>query len=125
MKVDVSNGEIIDKITILTIKKEKIQDINKLKNIDNELNILLSSLSEELNNLDKKYYNDLYDINLKLWEVEDKLREKEAKKDFDYEFIELARKVYINNDQRAKIKYNINILTSSNLIEEKQHTQYE
>jgi len=125
MKVEVSNGEIIDKIIILTIKKEKIQDANKLKNITDELNILLESLPEELNSLDKKYYNDLYNINLKLWEIEDKLREKEAKKEFDHEFIELARKVYINNDKRAKIKYDINVLTFSNLIEEKQHTQYE
>jgi hypothetical protein len=124
MKVDVSNGEVIDKMTILNIKKEKIKDIDKLNNIIKEYDIIYNILSDELNNLDKSYYDSLYKINLQLWEVEDKLRIKEYKNEFDSEFIELARSVYILNDKRASIKREINNITNSNIIEEKDYINY-
>jgi predicted RNase H-like nuclease (RuvC/YqgF family) len=126
-KIPVSNGELIDKITILSIKLKKIKDVNKLDNINNELTELNPFLSElkseykdELNNL----ITELEDINLELWEVEDKIREKERKKMFDDEFISLARKVYYKNDTRSIIKLKINKLTNSYLIEEKSYDKY-
>jgi hypothetical protein len=124
MKVDVSNGDVIDKVTILKIKKEKVKDAAKLANIINELDIISESLSNELKQLDKSYHNRLYNVNFKLWEVEDKLRIKESKNEFDSEFIELARSVYILNDERASIKKEINIVTISNIVEEKEYVKY-
>ena len=126
-KIPVSNGELIDKITILSIKLKKIKDVNKLDNINNELTELNPFLSElkseykdELNNL----ITELEDINLELWNVEDKIREKERKKMFDDEFISLSRKVYYKNDTRSIIKLKINKLTNSYLIEEKSYDKY-
>ena len=122
----ISTGEFFDKITILEIKKKKISDKQKLINIQNELS--------ELRNIEKKYdlekfelkdlINNLYLSNLKLWEIEDKIRLKEKAKEFDQDFIDLARSVYFKNDLRAKIKKDINIKANSNLIEEKSYQEY-
>tara|TARA_B110000503_G_scaffold15266_2_gene21252 strand:- start:477 stop:863 length:387 start_codon:yes stop_codon:yes gene_type:complete len=122
----ISTGEFFDKITILEIKKKKISDKQKLINIKNELS--------ELRNIEKKYdlekfelkdlINNLYLSNLKLWEIEDKIRLKEKAKEFDQDFIDLARSVYFKNDLRAKIKKDINIKANSNLIEEKSYQEY-
>ena len=124
----ISLGELVDKITILEIKKERIQDENKLKNVIVELNALRKVLSKCLSNkeYDKllKLLEELKQINLKLWIIEDEIRDWERKKEFGSEFIKLARSVYFTNDERANIKKNINILFRSTLVEEKSYNDY-
>lgn len=123
MKIEISNGEIADKLSILQIKKDNIDNENKLKNIIKEFNYLYNIVFKELNiNLDD--YNNLLIINKKLWDIEDNIRNKERNKEFDLEFIELARLVYITNDERFKIKQLINLKTNSNFIEEKSYEKY-
>jgi hypothetical protein len=123
--VEVSVGEVIDKYTILDIKSEKIKDKDKLTNIIKEKNILSLSLSEH------NYFilfstetNELKIINEKLWDIEDRIRIKEFKMEFDDEFIELSRSVYITNDIRFNIKNKINKLSNSNIVEEKSYFKY-
>jgi len=125
MMVEVSVGEVIDKYTILDIKSEKIKDKDKLTNIIKEKNILSLSLSEH------NYFilfstetNELKIINEKLWDIEDRIRIKEFKMEFDDEFIELSRSVYITNDIRFNIKNKINKLSNSNIVEEKSYFKY-
>lgn len=122
MKIEVSTGEIVDKYTILQIKKEKCTDSEKLNNIMNELNSL-ESIVENLE-IPQNLISDLKLVNLKLWEIEDSIRLCESDKKFDSEFIELARSVYITNDHRFKIKNQINIVTKSLIVEEKILPQY-
>jgi hypothetical protein len=122
MKIEVSNGEIVDKYTILEIKKEKCEDPVKLKNILTELSYL-TSIVENLN-IPQDLLTDLKKINLKLWEVEDLIRLCENKKTFDEKFIELARLVYITNDMRFKLKNEINKITQSLIVEEKILPEY-
>ena len=117
MKIEVSNGEIVDKYTILEIKKEKCDDQTKLKNILTELNYL-TSIVENLN-IPQNLLDNLKEVNSKLWEVEDLIRLCESKKTFDEQFIELARLVYITNDKRFQIKNEINKITQSLIVEEK------
>lgn len=119
---EISAGELIDKVSILEIKSEKIKDEIKLLYINKEKEIL----SKEMDKL-YAYINWLIkmkDINLKLWEVEDKIREKERLKQFDNEFIEFARQVYIMNDERFNIKNQINQYYSSNIMEQKSYEEY-
>ena len=124
-KVSVSVGEVFDKITILQIKKDKIKARNKLININKELNEIETVVEEHKNNKDiLSFIKTLKNINLKLWEIEDKIRVKESLKEFDEDFIQLARSVYIVNDKRAEIKKEINLKTNSNLIEEKSYKKY-
>tara|TARA_E500000178_G_C16836570_1_gene668568 strand:- start:487 stop:891 length:405 start_codon:yes stop_codon:yes gene_type:complete len=124
-KVSVSVGEVFDKITILQIKKDKIKDRNKLININKELNEIETVVEEHKNDLKiLPLIKTLKNTNLKLWEIEDKIRVKESLKEFDEDFIQLARSVYIVNDKRAEIKKDINLKTNSNLIEEKSYKQY-
>lgn len=119
----ISNGEILDKFSILTIKQSKIFDKIKLTNIENEIDHLkpiflkIISLDSEIELL----YINLKDINEKLWIIEDKIRIKEKLQQFDSEFIDLARAVYITNDERANIKKQINLKSKSYLIEEKSY----
>lgn len=125
INVPTSDGELLDKITILELKMEYIQDEGKLSNVEKEyftLNSLMNSLhlSTEIQNLRKQ----LKDINRTLWNIEDKIRVKEKNKQFDEEFIELARSVYITNDERARVKREINVALESDLIEEKQYDDY-
>lgn len=124
MKIQVSLGEVVDKLTILTIKKEKIQDIKKLENINKEYHYL----ENELNNLgftkDHPKFKELLEVNSKLWDVEDHLRDFESQKVFESDFISLARQVYIINDKRAKIKKEINIEYDSTFVEEKSYNPY-
>ena len=122
----VSLGELLDKISILLIKKKKIKNRNKLTLINNELKKLQSILSKSNIKKDKlkKYLNLLKNINLKLWMVEDKLRECEKKKNFNNNFIKLARSVYKFNDKRANIKLNINKKFKSTIIEVKSYKKY-
>lgn len=112
----ISVGELIDKITILEIKKSNVTDTEKLKNINNELT-LLSSLNTFTDLKSEKEL--LFNINSKLWKIEDDIRVKEHKQEFDDEFIELARSVYVTNDERSKVKKDINIKTGSTVVEEK------
>ena len=125
MKVEVSNGELLDKLSILEIKSEKITDSGKLKNVNKERKVLLKEMKKipsfsEIENL----YKELRQINEKLWDIEDELRNLEKQKRFDGTFIELARSVYYTNDQRSVIKKNINRITKSSLIEEKSYEKY-
>ena len=123
---EISFGELLDKITILEIKSERISDSEKLKNIHKELSSLTTTWeSFELSNAEiKNLRNELKEINESLWDIEDDIRNKEFKKEFDQQFIELARAVYITNDKRSETKRNINILLGSNLIEEKSYADY-
>ena len=128
MKIEVSNGEILDKITILLIKSKKITDQTKLKNINNELNELVPFLDIVGYKTNVTVYDlvtELETVNEKLWVVEDKLRDKERSKQFDEEFIQLARSVYFTNDERARIKKRLNEVTYSKLVEEKSYQKYD
>ena len=124
---EISVGELFDKITILNIKTQKIQDSEKLTNIKNELNFLNNQASninvkdqESLN----KNINKLQSINEELWDIENYKRECEANKDFGEKFIELSRDVHFKNDIRAQIKKEINLLTDSIIVEEKEYSRY-
>ena len=126
IKVELSVGELIDKISILQIKAERIIDRSKLENINKELDVLMSLWKDSINsnnNLESEI-NDLKAINEELWDIEDKIRDKERNQVFDKDFIELARAVYITNDKRADIKRIINSKTGSELIEEKSYSNY-
>lgn len=126
IKVTLSVGELIDKITILQIKNKFIKNNDQLKNINNELSILEPLLKKNKLNTPEinQLLSELYKVNMELWEIEDKIREKERKSDFKDEFITLARSVYITNDKRAKIKKSINLISGSQLIEEKSYAKY-
>ena len=126
IKIDVSVGEIMDKLTILEIKAEKIQDEAKLANVRKERDSLLPVISQPAYQTDevKQLVAKLKSINLKLWDIEDDIRLKEADKAFDEGFIELARSVYFTNDERAAVKKQINLATGSDLVEEKSYEDY-
>ena len=119
-------GELIDKITILEIKREKISDKNSLEIINREYSSLKESIKKnvKINDEIKKLWGELKALNLKLWEIEDRKRLAEKNKKFDENFIELARNVYKCNDTRSKIKSKINQLSGSNIREVKQYTKY-
>ena len=121
--VPVSIGELIDKITILEIKK-KYMIGEKLKNVNNELKSLKIILDKEKLEIDQNLYLNLKTINSSLWDVEDKIRMKESLKEFDDDFIELARSVYKINDQRSLIKRKINMKYNSGIVEEKSYKEY-
>jgi len=124
MKIEVANGEIVDKITILKIKEQKIRNPEKLKNIQKELSELLPAMQILGINESDETYQELLKTNMALWEIEDKLRIKELKQEFDSDFIQLARNVYFQNDIRSELKRKINIMTKSTIIEEKDYIQY-
>ncbi len=121
--VPISTGELIDKITILEIKCLKLLG-KQLDNCKKELISLNSIIKENQISTDEKLINQLRIVNNKLWDIEDKIREKEREKLFDDSFIELARSVYIENDKRSKIKRLINLQTNSEFIEEKSYQEY-
>ena len=124
--VEVSVGELLDKISILEIKKEKIKDLNKLKFISNEHSILKDQLDKNVK-FDEKLddlFKSLKEINAKLWIIEDDKRQYEKEKDFTEKFIKLSRDVHFLNDDRAKIKLEINNLTGSKIKEIKEYTSY-
>ena len=126
IKIDISIGELIDKLTILEIKSERITDHTKLTNVRRELNTLRDiwdNAAESKTDISQEM-NQLKSINEKLWEIEDAIRLKEKTESFDQEFIELARSVYFVNDDRAAIKRQINIKLNSDLIEEKSYSDY-
>ncbi len=123
MKIEVSNGEIIDKLTILQIKLERIKDEAKLKNLRKEYDELIQVTSAIISTTDPLYLS-LYEINCELWDIEDHIRDLERSKDFGKDFIETARAVYFKNDKRSVIKRDINLKTSSGFIEEKSYEKY-
>ena len=121
----ISLGELVDKISILIIKKKNITDESKLDHVKKELDFLQKTLmnyvqQEEINN----YLENLININSKLWNIEDDIRECERKKMFDQTFIDLARSVYFTNDERAKVKNDINKTFGSELVEVKSYEEY-
>ena len=120
---EISAGELIDKITILEIKKAKISNTDKLNEIEKELSSLNKTMKKFIpnENLISNFKNDLKEINLKLWHIEDEKRISEKNNDFGNKFIELARNVYKFNDERAKIKLSINITLGSNIKEVKSY----
>ena len=125
MKIEVSIGEVVDKYTILTIKKLFIHDSEKLVNVEKEWKIIKSALlKKHPETLTEPFTQELYDINKKLWKVEDDLRDCEHKSYFGEKFVELAREVYQLNDVRAIIKKQINQKYGSELIEEKSYKQH-
>lgn len=126
IKVELSYGEMLDKITILQIKSERITDVEKVANVNKELSLL-----NDLWKADEKHSIDISNeiaalkkINEALWDIEDDIRDKERAKEFDERFIELARAVYITNDQRADMKRVINMKLGSGLVEEKSYADY-
>jgi hypothetical protein len=123
MKIEVSNGEIIDKLTIVRIKLERINDNSKIMNLEKEYDIL-KAVSSSIIDEEDPLYIALYEVNCELWDIEDHIRDLERKKEFGEEFISVARSVYIRNDLRAELKREINIKTRSGLIEEKSYEKY-
>jgi len=116
--VPISVGELIDKITILEIKEERITDESKRVNVQHELEALRSI---EVPNVSTDLVDELREVNRSLWDIEDAIREKERISEFDERFVELARSVYFTNDRRSRIKRSINEISGSNLIEEKSY----
>lgn len=125
--IPVAYGELVDKLTILNIKKRKITNLEKAKKIDIELEILEEKVKVLKNINDKEFsllFKKLYDVNLKLWEVEDNIRIHELNNEFNDKFIKLARSVYFLNDERFDIKSEINKSFGSHINEVKQYTKY-
>ena len=125
LNTPISLGELVDKVSILIIKQKNITDENKLDHVKKELDFLQKTLmnyvkQEEINN----YLENLININSKLWNIEDDIRECERKKLFDQTFIDLARSVYFTNDERAKVKNDINKTFGSELVEVKSYEEY-
>jgi hypothetical protein len=124
-KIPTSNGEVLDKFSILELKYNKILDPNKINNIKNELSYLKNICYNIINKYNiTNLYDELKQVNERLWNIEDNIRIKENKQEFDNEFIELARNVYKTNDQRAHIKKLINEISGSEIIEEKSYEKY-
>ena len=125
INISVSLGELLDKISILIIKQKNITDHGKLKNINKELETLNDTLKNYLKEQEFDFYlKSLLSINTKLWKIEDHIRECERQKKFDQKFVDLARSVYFTNDERAKIKNEINKTFGSELVEVKSYKKY-
>ena len=123
---EISPGELLDKISILEIKLEKVKDKDRQKRIKNEHDILkkVQNSSIKMSDKIKDLYRSVSNVNIKLWDIEDKIRICEQNKDFGKNFIELARGVYFNNDKRAELKNEINEILKSNIREIKQFVDY-
>lgn len=129
VSVEISPGELYDKISILRLKSDRISDKSKLKFIRAECKTLVRSADLARDKLVhaknlSQLIDDLDDINSKIWDIEDNIRDCERRQDFCEEFVELARSVYINNDERARIKRDINTLFNSDIQEAKSYTEY-
>ena len=127
MKVEVSNGELLDKLSILELKLNNIKDNKKIINIKNEYGGLRPLCDDLFNNYGEELislYSKLSEINKELWQIEDDIRECERKKDFGKVFVSLARAVYFTNDKRSEVKKSINLLTESGFVEEKSYEDY-
>lgn len=124
MKIEVSNGELVDKVTILSIKLEKFQSEKKRTNVRKEYDLLYPSMCSIGITEDSVEFRELRDVNLRLWEIEDRIRRQEALQIFDDTFVGLARSVYRENDKRSHLKRAINESTQSPLVEEKEYVDY-
>ena len=126
LMIEVGAGELIDKITILKIKADRVTDAAKLRNVSHELEVLSRARAENLGQSDEldRLEDALRQVNEALWVIEDDIRACEAARDFGPKFVELARSVYIQNDKRAAIKKSINALCGSSIIEEKSYTEF-
>lgn len=126
LKVDISVGEFLDKMTILEIKSERIQDSTKLQNVERELDLLRKTWTDSAFGETDIGANlsELKSVNEMLWDIEDQIRRKESAQSFDDEFVRLARSVYQTNDRRAAIKRELNRILGSDLVEEKSYPDY-
>lgn len=125
INVPVSVGELIDKLSILQVKKKKISNPEKLSYVSKEFELLYNTSAEFLNNMEiENLYHELVETNSNLWEIEDRLRVLEQNGRFEGEFLDLARKVYFTNDKRFELKNEINLLTSSEIREIKEYVDY-
>jgi hypothetical protein len=123
MKIEVSIGEIVDKLSILQIKTEEIKDESKLKNVKTEYDYLYDIVFNDMK-IQESDFLELVNVNKKLWVIEDDIRDKERSKEFDNIFVELARAVYVTNDERAEVKKKINLKYGSEFVEEKSYNPY-
>jgi len=122
IQIPVSVGELFDKISILEIKLNRIQDSSKIDNVKKEID-LLRSISHQIDQrFIKNLIKDLSEINKNLWDIEEQIRDKEEKKTYDQDFINLSRSIYIFNDKRSILKKQINLITNSCIVEEKSYT---
>ena len=124
MLIEASVGEVVDKATILAIKVEKFTDSEKRRHVADELALLTEALGSVGVSLESPDAVALKEINEKLWHIEDDIRVKELRKEFDDQFIQLARAVYFVNDDRAAVKKRINVAVGSRIVEEKQYVDY-
>jgi uncharacterized protein YukE len=126
IRVPVSPGEVLDKITILEIKSERMSDPEKVANVRRELALLQETWSKSVAEDDvvRELHTQLKEINEALWEIEDDIRDKERAREFDPRFIELARSVYFTNDRRSEVKKQLNLHLGSQIIEEKSYQDY-
>jgi len=126
MQVEIAPGELVDKITILAIKRARITDAAKLRNVEHEYQILTAIFPVEFQSNGKlrDLQAALQTVNETIWQIEDDIRDHERRKDFGATFVDLARGVYINNDQRAALKREINDVLGSGIVEEKSYTAY-
>jgi len=126
IKVPVSPGEVLDKITILEIKSERMTDPEKVANVQVELGLLQETWNETIRDTEEiqKLHSQLKEINEALWEIEDDIRDKERAKEFDEHFIELARSIYVTNDRRSEVKKQLNLHLGSEIVEEKSYQDY-
>lgn len=124
--IDVSPGELLDKISILEIKSARMTDARQLENVRYELKLLRKTWDNSVETSDplKDFESELRSVNERLWDIEDAIRVCEAEKDFGPKFVELARSVYTTNDRRAEIKREINTMLGSSIVEEKSYTDY-
>lgn len=125
IEVPVSWGELVDKITILQIKSDRMRDEQKLANVRKELTLLTDKLGDNASLAEvKRLTGELYEVNAALWDIEDDIRDCENAGDFGDKFVQLARSVYITNDKRADLKREVNAVLGSQLIEEKSYQKY-
>ena len=125
ISIPVSIGEMIDKLSILQVKKTKVKDEKKLEFINNEFELLYNFSLEYLNDSEiESIFHQLVDVNSSLWDIEDKLRVLESEAKFDEEFVKLARNVYFTNDERFRLKNEINLISNSEIREIKDYVKY-
>jgi len=124
MKVEISNGELVDKVTILAIKLERLSSPEKRGNVRREYELLRQAMRHIGISEADPLFRELSAVNAALWDIEDDIRRKEARQEFDEDFIALARQVYYNNDRRAALKQRINRRTGSTIVEEKEYADY-
>lgn len=124
MEIEVSNGELVDKVSILKIKLQRISSKEKQINIQKEFDLLSVKMVEIGITEQSREFQRLSEINQRLWDIEDRIRAKEAVQEFDDEFVQLARRVYFENDNRSAVKREINLDTGSTIIEEKEYVGY-